>query len=101
MTTTIEITCLNGYCFKLLLRNTSISNIKTRIYEHFKSIEHEQYKQYLPKYQCLIFNDKELTDDVALKNGDVLTVIIITDKDLKTNRLLNRMEKLNKLFGQL
>ena len=94
--TTITVTCLNGYSFQLTLRNTSISNIKKRMYLHFKSVEppaadealeHEPtkaliYKQIPYKYracfQNLLLGTELLKEDADLKHGDTLTLLIET-----------------------
>ena len=92
--TKITVTCLNGYTFSLTLINTSVDNIKKRIYEHFKKVEPRQparvwyhsptrttvrkqalYK-YSPMFQKLLLGNDILKDDANLNSGDTLTLVI-------------------------
>ena len=95
--TKITVTCLNGYTFSLTLINTSVDNIKKRIYEHFKKVEPRQparvwyhsptrttvrkqalYK-YSPMFQKLLLGNDILKDDANLNSGDTLTLVINTE----------------------
>ena len=92
--TEITITCLNGYSFSLALINTSVDNIKKRIYEHFKKVEPRQparvwyhsptrttvkkkalYK-YSPIFQILLLGNEILRNNTNLNSGDTLTLVI-------------------------
>ena len=82
---TITVTCLNGYSFQLTMRHTSISNIKNLIYLHFKSIEPTKALMYnrIPfkyhtHFQRLILGTDLLEEDVDLKHGDMLSLVIDT-----------------------